>query len=425
MITLVPLECSLLILNHLRHKNLLSCALVSRPWCKLIIPILWCDPKHHFQDERLINTLLLMLSPEERTLVDNFNVQIPNNQPVLEYTNFITYVTRDLYNGVRCWITSRQEAGVGTAFEDLINYSLIRLLLRTGKNLRYIFLEELNCNYIVFKNTTITSLDLYFSDEIHHRDVSKSIEGLIKNINGNTTLTTLNIILSFLGEGLKALTKALCKNNAINSFSIHQLRLNKGRGRMLRGFLRKNTTITSLSLCRSPFKNGTVPELGKSLAVGLRINKTLKHLKVQYYNFGSEEGRLLADVLYTNTTLLSLDLVIIFIRQQGEQALAEALCKNTTLMSFNLHNNFIKLEEGQILADVLCKNTTLISLDLSHNNLRLKGGKALAKAFFNTSLIDLNLENNNIGFKGENALEKALKDACHENIKLTSLKLQV
>ncbi|RIB07523.1 hypothetical protein C2G38_2214167 [Gigaspora rosea] len=420
-----------------------------------------------------------MLSPEERTLVDNFNIQIPNNQPVLEYTNFIAYFTRDLYNVVRYWITSRQETGVGTAFEDLINYSLIRLLLRTGKNLRYIFLEELNCNYIVFKNTTITSLDLYFSDEIRHRNVSKSIEGLIKNINGNTTLTTLNIISSFLGEGLKALTKALCKNNAINSFSIHQLRLNKGRGRMLRGFLRKNTTITSLSLCGSPFENGTVPELGKNLAVGLRINKTLKHLKVQYYNFGSEEGRLLADVLYTNTTLLSLDighnklgseggkaladalcqnatltslnLSHNLIRQQGEQALAEALCKNTTLMSLNLHNNFIKLEgaladalcknttlislnlgrngltskEGQILADVLCKNTTLISLDLSHNNLRLKGGKALAKAFFNTSLIDLNLENNNIGFKGENALEKALKDACHENIKLTSLKLQV
>ncbi|RIB14852.1 hypothetical protein C2G38_1620978 [Gigaspora rosea] len=89
-----------------------------------------------------------------------------------------------LDGGDQCWITNRQETEVGTAPEDLINYSLIRLLLRTG----------------------------------------------------------------FLGKGLKALTKALCKNNAINSFSIHQLRFNKNGGRMLRGFLRKNTTIRDLNL---------------------------------------------------------------------------------------------------------------------------------------------------------------------------------
>ncbi|CAG8804759.1 21581_t:CDS:2, partial [Gigaspora rosea] len=51
-----------------------------------------------------------------------------------EYTNFIAYVAKDLYKGVRCWITTRQEIEVGTALEDLINYSLIRLLLRTAKH---------------------------------------------------------------------------------------------------------------------------------------------------------------------------------------------------------------------------------------------------------------------------------------------------
>src|SRR5260364_52237 len=102
MITL-PNECYYIIFNNLRnnYKNLFSCALVNRQWCRIIIPILWSEPTHHFEDIRLIRIFLLTLNAEEQGLLIPFKITLPSfPKPLFEYTSYITSVNNYLYDGI-------------------------------------------------------------------------------------------------------------------------------------------------------------------------------------------------------------------------------------------------------------------------------------------------------------------------------------
>ncbi|RIB22759.1 hypothetical protein C2G38_948854 [Gigaspora rosea] len=67
MITL-PIECYCIIFNNLRYnyKDLFSCILVNRQWCRIIIPILWSNPKNHFKNIKLIEIFLLTLNHKNK-----------------------------------------------------------------------------------------------------------------------------------------------------------------------------------------------------------------------------------------------------------------------------------------------------------------------------------------------------------------------
>src|SRR5260363_203695 len=92
MITL-PLDCYDIIFNNLRHnyKNLFSCALVNRQWCRIIMPILWSEPKKHFKNIKLIRIFLLTLNSEEQAPLIPFKLNLPSYpRPLFEYTSYIT-----------------------------------------------------------------------------------------------------------------------------------------------------------------------------------------------------------------------------------------------------------------------------------------------------------------------------------------------
>ncbi|KAF0550186.1 hypothetical protein F8M41_024932 [Gigaspora margarita] len=126
------------------YKNLFSCALVNRYWCRIIIPILWNEPGYYFKDIRLIKILLLTLNAEEQTLLIPFKISLPSySKPLFEYTRYITTVTSDLYDGIRNLLPCNEVYNWYQRYEieNAVKYSLIAMLLRTSENLKYLYLD--------------------------------------------------------------------------------------------------------------------------------------------------------------------------------------------------------------------------------------------------------------------------------------------
>ncbi|KAF0524688.1 f-box domain-containing protein [Gigaspora margarita] len=230
MITL-PLDCYDIIFNNLRHnyKNLYSCALVNRQWCRIIIPILWSEPKNHFKNIKLIRTFLLTLNSEEQALLIPFKITLPSYpRPLFEYTSYITSIEEHLYDGIRKWIHYERDKTV-LELENVVKYSLIRMFLRTSKNLKSLILDNKTiCNQIIFENlyenTTITSIILYYTCI----DLNfKTIDILIQILHKNSTLTSLDLNLqgyrffSNIESEREALIDALCKNNTLKKLNIY------------------------------------------------------------------------------------------------------------------------------------------------------------------------------------------------------------
>ncbi|KAF0488406.1 f-box domain-containing protein [Gigaspora margarita] len=183
MITL-PNECYYEIFNNLRqdYKNLFSCALVNRQWCRIVIPILWCEPGHHFKDIRLIRIFLLTLNAEEQAQMIPFKIALPSHpKPIFEYTSHITSISKDLHHGIDNWLYYKSEVyKLGRELENTLKYSLIAMFLRTSKSLKHLYLDEIICNQSLFENlhekTAITSLDLFLSYNFSDEFIFKAID---------------------------------------------------------------------------------------------------------------------------------------------------------------------------------------------------------------------------------------------------------
>ncbi|KAF0522637.1 f-box domain-containing protein [Gigaspora margarita] len=270
MITLLPDECLLEILNNFRtnYRTLFSCLLVSRHWCKIIVPILWREPTKYVDDLRLIRIYLSELNTEEQALLLPYKIILPNYQkPLFEYSSFATYV--DFYlacrntNGVKNWLFKEGNEDYSVLYfcksHDNYNYfddysyrdynfnidfieqvnvikcSLVSMLLRTSKKLKHLNIDEPVYNNILFerflKNTTIISLKfniktfeatkllseiLYKNILLTSLDISnsrlgfKELDPLIKTLYKNTTIISLNLNYNSLcSEGGRALAEAL------------------------------------------------------------------------------------------------------------------------------------------------------------------------------------------------------------------------
>ncbi|KAF0545014.1 protein NLRC3-like [Gigaspora margarita] len=283
----LPNECYYMIFNNFQNnsKSLFSCALVNRQWCRIIIPILWSEPEYHFKDIRLIKILLLMLKVEEKALLVPYKINFQRHtNPLFEYTNYIKSVGYELYSGVKKFLGNKKYQKNINEVENAIKCSLIAMILRTGKNLKYLYLDEIICNKIIieklYENTTITSIKLYdFNDKFK----PKAINELVKILYKNSTLTSLNlesILFGFIE--LKTLLEAFYENTILNSLSLCIEQIDTEEGKMLATFLSKNTTLTSFNLCGYD-----------------------KHWFFSN-NFGLIGGIAFANALYKNTTLTSL-----------------------------------------------------------------------------------------------------------------------
>ncbi|KAF0525701.1 f-box domain-containing protein [Gigaspora margarita] len=226
----LPLECYYIIFYNLHHdyKNLFSCALVNRHWCRVIIPILWSKP--NLKDMRLIRIFLLTLNVNEQALLVPFKITLPDHpKPLFEYTNYITSINSYyLHYGVKFWLACggfemRKLDKIPHELENAIESSLVTMLLRTSKNLKSLHLNEIICNQLIFENlhenTTVTSMNLgKISDDFK----SKAIDLLVKILYTKSTLTSLNFGSNKLEPGeMKMILEVLYKNTTLNSLNFN------------------------------------------------------------------------------------------------------------------------------------------------------------------------------------------------------------
>ncbi|KAF0532300.1 f-box domain-containing protein [Gigaspora margarita] len=104
----LPNECLFKIFNNNRdsYKNLFSCLLVNRQWCRIIVPILWSKPLDDFRDARIINIYLLALNVEEQVQSIPFKIMLPTDpKPLFDYTSYTTSIDDyHLCKGITCWL---------------------------------------------------------------------------------------------------------------------------------------------------------------------------------------------------------------------------------------------------------------------------------------------------------------------------------
>ncbi|KAF0408126.1 f-box domain-containing protein [Gigaspora margarita] len=202
---MIPYECFFKIFNYFRndYKNLFSCLLVNRQWCRIIVPILWSEPSRDFSDPRLIKIYLLALNVEERARLTPFKIIFPNYpRPLFDYSTFTTHVG-DLYDGIKYWLDERREKDNYCTQDDesanAVYDSLVTMFLRTSKKLKYLTLNRA-FNKIIFEdlciNTTITCLN-FRSGYLDSKVIQRLNDIFIKN----TTLSFLNLSHNQLGTG--------------------------------------------------------------------------------------------------------------------------------------------------------------------------------------------------------------------------------
>ncbi|KAF0333012.1 small GTP-binding protein, partial [Gigaspora margarita] len=188
----------------------------------------------YFGDKRVIRIYLFALNVEEQALLIPFNIILPKNypKPLFEYSTYTTSIGFYLTEGIENWLIDEGYGTDNSHYSIIIDYervddddepvnavkcSLIKMLLRTSKKIKYFSLTKTN-NKLIFENlytnTTITELSI---EDIHFD--SAEIKELMEYISKNTILTFLDLSNNYLGpEGGKTLSDAICKNTTLNIY---------------------------------------------------------------------------------------------------------------------------------------------------------------------------------------------------------------
>ena len=233
---------------------------------------------------------------------------------------------------------------------------------------------------VLWTNTTLNSLDLWKNPGIGN----PSVTSLCKALKVNKTLSTLNLSETGISDaGVLSLVEVLKTNTS---------------------------SLTSLSLSEIKISHHSV----KSIAEVLRVNSTLKELKFEGNNVGSDGAELIAESLKANTTLKILILSRNNIKEPCGGMFSDALKVNGTLESLTLAENDLGVHGAQLLSEGLKVNTSLRHLDLSGNSIGTKGAELIAETIrVHASMTGLKLSWNGIGDAGANKVSEALKVNVH------------
>ncbi|KAF0347911.1 Protein NLRC3 [Gigaspora margarita] len=436
--------------NYLKKypRQLFTCLLVNRQWCSIIVPILWSKSTKHCNDKRLMKIYLLSLNEKEKAPLNQLNIPFPNDsKPLINYTSYTTYVNNsDLKKGITNYLhRDKYESNYDKNDEiyeifnedkvaKVVEYSLITMLARTSKKIKYFSFNEITSNRLV-----------------------KILENFLYK---STTLTTLifnHIEFSF--QAIKALANILRKNGSLDSLTLHYCTLrcseycvwiryrhdceeegcdeeceesgdeisdlyyNDHRCvelKTLTDALFENTSLSTLSLRDNIFCDDIAEE---EFEKDLYRNKTLASFNLAADVISFKSAKVFAEFLYNNISLTSLNLYNIRLFDfEGFKAMAETISRNNVLTSLALVNCGIGLEGVKAIAEVLCKNI-LTSLDLRGDNIGFEEAKILTEALReNTTLTSLSLS---LSENGENTTLTSSNHSLRENSTLTSLNLSL
>ena len=237
----------------------------------------------------------------------------------------------------------------------------------------------------------------------------------------NTTLKSMNLQKNpgIGNPSVMSLCEALKVNTTLSSLDLSGTGISDAGVLSLVEVLKTNTSsLTSLSLSEIKISHHSV----KSIAEVLRVNSTLKELKFEGNNVGSDGAELIAESLKANTTLKILILSRNNIKEPCGGMFSDALRVNGTLESLTLAKNALGSHGARLLSEGLRVNTSLRHLDLSGNSIGSEGAESIAETIrVNASLTSLKLQGNNIGDPGANKVSEALKD----NVSLEKLDMSI
>ena len=287
-------------------------------------------------------------------------------------------------------------------------------------------------------NTSVKTLDLSRSplDDEGAKALAEMLGGTGAESSGtvNTTLEHVDLSNCDIGPvGAQHLAQALCVNTSVKTLKLSDNPLGdegaKALAEMLGGNGAESSGTVNTTLEHVDLRLCHIGPVGtQHLAPALRVNTSVKTLKLSDNPIGDEGAKALAEMLggngaessgTVNTTLEHVDLSRCRIGPVGAQHLAQALCVNTSVKTLKLSNNYyLGDEEAKALAEMLggngaessgTVNTTLEHVYLSWCCIGPVGAQHLAQALrVNTSVKTLYLSHNPLGDEGAKALTEML-----------------
>lgn len=167
---------------------------------------------------------------------------------------------------------------------------------------------------------------------------------------------------SFSSECVALVAKFLGKRISIKTFSLDGAKVDKEGKKLLSHALRKNRSITDLTLHNNSLK---LPFMQKN---SLESMDRLTFLDLSFNSFPSQGASIMAELLKTNTTLIELVLSNNRMTTASAKKILPALKDNSSLQHLDLSNNWFNDDStAPIVIDALRGNSSLFTLDLSGN----------------------------------------------------------
>ncbi|RIB23716.1 hypothetical protein C2G38_2288474 [Gigaspora rosea] len=196
------------ILNNLKNdpNSLYSCALASRHWCKMSIPILWQNPFSFNKKPLFISEYFSSLDEDEIYILKEYGINLKISRKLFNYPKFLKDL--DLFRlefKARRWIILNLVEPMSsiTYFGDVVINLVLKLIFESGAVLHKLtllfpnsFEFEPEIFYSIGRNELLFSrlqhLSLSVIPKFSIENVTKFLKVLAKNI---TTINSLDLII--------------------------------------------------------------------------------------------------------------------------------------------------------------------------------------------------------------------------------------
>jgi hypothetical protein len=274
----LPTECMTHIFETFKdNKDLYSCLLVNRLWCRIIIPILYKAPftrnqrRNKGQQSKIISTYLSCLNNEDKIYFMNFinnKIKIPlNNDQLFDYPIYLEeFCNVSLQEKISHWIilmikdSSIEQRKI---FHLIIN-NLYPLLISKSKNLIYLNLININSD-----NFDIPDIFTFFAFTPGLTNLNRLDFKLYQNDSKITNIINLIDILPSLCFNIQIINFNLKSNDKDNQITLRKA---------LCGIIRNQKDLKKLYLrFKGEFKNNfimsTLEELHSNNLTHLYLKK--------------------------------------------------------------------------------------------------------------------------------------------------------
>ncbi|KAL3226792.1 hypothetical protein MRX96_024620 [Rhipicephalus microplus] len=196
-------------------------------------------------------------------------------------------------------------------------------------------------------------------------------------------------IIKFLDNGMPPgagteLMKGVCRNGSLELIWLRGNAIGFGGARILGEYLSTSLKLRDLSLSHVPcFDEGQLV----LIAEGLKTNRSLETLKIEYCHVTPTGIDTLAEVLKTNSTLKNLAVSACGLAQTAARSLGILLEFNSALLDVDLKDNIIDDTGAMRLATSLRINTHLETLNLEANHISSVGVLTLVEALASNKVL--------------------------------------